>query len=58
LGYRMHPFVLLPLVTLPLAMRQARAVFTVLGPGLNKTLGETAQLAVLYAIAFAVGIIL
>lgn len=58
LGYGMRPTVLLSLVTLPLAVGHARAVFTVLGPSLNKTLGGTAQLAVLYAIAFAVGIVL
>jgi len=58
LGYGMRPWVLLPLVTLPLAVRHARALFTVLGPALNKTLGGVAQLAVLYAIAFAVGIVL
>ena len=58
LGYGMRPWVLLPFVTLPLAAGHARAVFTVLGPALNKTLGGTAQLAVLYAIAFAIGIVL
>jgi len=54
----MHPWVLLPFVTLPLAVRHARDLFTVLGPALNKTLGGTAQLAVLYALAFALGIVL
>lgn len=58
LGYGMHAWVLLPFVTLPLAVRHTRALFTVLGPALNKTLGGTAQLAVLYALAFAVGIVL
>lgn len=58
LGYGLRPWVLLPLLTLPLAVRHARAVWTVLGPRLNKTLGGTAQLAVLYALAFAVGILL
>ena len=58
LAYGMRPFVLLPLLTLPLAVQHARAVWTVVGPHLNKTLGGTAQLAVLYALAFAVGIIL
>ena len=47
LGFGMSPWVLLPLLTLPLAVRHARAVWTVLGPRLNKTLGGTAQLAVL-----------
>ncbi len=56
LGYR--PGVLLAWLTLPLAYRQTRAVFTVLGPALNKTLAGTAQLAVAYALALAVGVIL
>lgn len=55
LGYR--PGVLLAWLTLPLAYRQARAVFTILGPALNKTLAGTAQLAVAYAAALAVGMI-
>ena len=38
-------------VTLPLAVRLAHAVFTILGPALNKTLAGTAELTVLYAIA-------
>jgi 1,4-dihydroxy-2-naphthoate octaprenyltransferase len=58
LGFDMRPWVLLPLLTIPLAARQARAVLIVLGPALNKTLAGTAQLAVVYAVAFAVGIIL
>jgi 1,4-dihydroxy-2-naphthoate octaprenyltransferase len=57
LGYGMRPWVLLPLLTLPLAVRLTRSVLTVLGPQLNKTLGGTAQLAVLYALAFAAGIV-
>ena len=56
LGYR--PGVLSTWLTLPLAYRQARAVFTILGPALNKTLAGTAQLAVLYTLAFAIGLAL
>lgn len=55
LGYR--PGVMLAWLTLPLAYRHTRAVFTVLGPALNKTLAGTAQLAVAYAGALAVGMI-
>ncbi len=58
LGFSLEPSVLLPLLTLPLAWRQVRAVFTVTGPALNKTLGGTAQLAVWYALAFAAGLVL
>ncbi len=57
LGLGMRPWVLAPLLTLPLAARQVRAVLTVLGPGLNKTLAGTAQLAVWYALAFAAGML-
>ncbi len=56
LGY--HPGVLLTWLTLPWAVRQARALFTILGPALNKTLAGTAQLVILYASAFAVGVVL
>jgi 1,4-dihydroxy-2-naphthoate octaprenyltransferase len=58
LGFGLRPWVLLPLLTLPLAVRHARALLHVLGPALNKTLAGTAQLAVIYALAFAVGLIL
>ncbi len=49
LGFGMRPWVLLPLLTIPLAAQQARAVLTVLGPALNKTLAGTARLAAVYA---------
>ncbi len=58
LGFRLEAWVLLPLLTLPLAGQQVRAVFTVTGPALNRTLGGTAQLAVWYALAFAAGLVL
>ncbi len=48
LGFR--PGVLLAWLTLPLAICQTRAVFTILGPALNQTLAGTAQLAVAYAL--------
>lgn len=52
------PWVMLAWLTLPLAVRHARAVFTVLGPALNKTLAGAAQLTVLYAIALAAGLVI
>jgi 1,4-dihydroxy-2-naphthoate octaprenyltransferase len=58
LGYGFRVWVLLPLVTLPLAWRQLRPVWTILGPALNRTLAGTAQLAVWYAVALAVGVVL
>ena len=58
LGLGLAPWVMLAWLTLPLAFRLARAVFTILGPALNKTLAGTAQLTVLYAIALAVGLVM
>jgi 1,4-dihydroxy-2-naphthoate polyprenyltransferase len=54
----MTPWVMLTWFTLQMALVQVRAVRTVLGPALNKTLDGTAQLAVLYAIALAMGLLL
>jgi 1,4-dihydroxy-2-naphthoate octaprenyltransferase len=58
LGLGLRPTVLLPLLTLPLAIRLIRTVLDVLGPPLNRALAGTAQLAVWYAIALAVGMVL
>lgn len=58
LGLGMELWVLLPLLTLPLAARQVREVQTILGPALNRTLAGAAQFAVLYAVALAVGVLL
>lgn len=52
------PWVILPLLTLPLAVRQARAVSTVTGRALNPLLGGTARLQLLFGLLFAAGIIL
>jgi len=51
-------WVLLPLVTLPLAVRLTRRVFAAEGPALNRALGGTAQLLALYGALFALGLIL
>jgi 1,4-dihydroxy-2-naphthoate octaprenyltransferase len=56
LGFGLQPWALLPFLTLPLAVRLARGVLTVSGPALNRTLAGTAQLAVWFAVALAVGI--
>jgi len=58
LGMGTGPWVLLPLLTLPLAGRSIHAILTVLGPPLNRALADAAQLAVLYALCLAVGLIL
>ncbi len=56
LAFAMRPTVLLPLLTLPLAVPLIHTVLTVLGPPLNRTLAGTAQLAVIFAVALAVGL--
>jgi 1,4-dihydroxy-2-naphthoate polyprenyltransferase len=58
LGLGLRAIVLLPVLTLPLAIRLMRTVTSVLGPPLNQALAGTAQLAAWYAVAFAVGLVL
>jgi 1,4-dihydroxy-2-naphthoate octaprenyltransferase len=58
LALDLRPIVLLPVLTLPLALRLVRTVLSVVGPPLNRALAGTAQLAVLFALAFAIGIVL
>jgi 1,4-dihydroxy-2-naphthoate octaprenyltransferase len=48
----------LVLLTLPLAIRLLRSVYTDQGRALNKTLAGTGQLALFYALAFAAGVLL
>lgn len=59
LGYDLSPIVLLPLVSLPLALPLIRTLFsTTEGPILNKTLAGTARLALVYSILFSIGLFL
>jgi 1,4-dihydroxy-2-naphthoate polyprenyltransferase len=58
LFFDQRAWVLLPLLTLPLAIRLWQDVLHTLGPALNRTLAGTAQLAFVYSIAFAVGLML
>ena len=51
-------WILLPWLTLPIAIGLLQAVFTMLGPALNKSLAGTARLAALFAALLALGIIL
>jgi 1,4-dihydroxy-2-naphthoate octaprenyltransferase len=57
-AFELRPWVLLPLLTLPLAYSLTRTVLTILGPALNKALAGTARLAVLFAALFSLGLIL
>ena len=49
---------LLPWLTLPLALRLTRTLYTTTGPALNKTLADTAQLALIFGLLFALGLLL
>jgi 1,4-dihydroxy-2-naphthoate polyprenyltransferase len=57
-SFNQSAWVLLPLLTLPLAVRLVRTVFTTLGPELNRTLAGTAQLALLYSVTLGLGLLL
>lgn len=58
LGAAQKPWVLLPWLTLPLALLLLRAVFTAQGKILNSTLAGTARLSLLFSILFAGGLLL
>jgi 1,4-dihydroxy-2-naphthoate octaprenyltransferase len=58
LFFGQRAWILLPFLTLPLAIRLSQTVFTTLGPALNRTLAGTSQLALLYSLAFAAGLLL
>jgi 1,4-dihydroxy-2-naphthoate polyprenyltransferase len=59
LAFAMSPWVLLALLSLPLAVRLARTVLTAAdGPAMNQALAGTAQLLAVYGLLLAVGIIL
>jgi len=58
LFFGQRAWILLPFLTLPLGLRLVQAVFTTLGPALNRTLAGTSQLALLYSVAFAAGLLL
>lgn len=57
LGYKFDLWVLLPLLSLPLAVRLTRTVSTTEGPALNRALGGTAQLLALYGGLMSLGLI-
>lgn len=51
-------FILLPLISLPLAVRLVKMLFTLKGTQLNKTLELTAKFSAIFGLLFAIGIIL
>jgi 1,4-dihydroxy-2-naphthoate octaprenyltransferase len=56
--YNQSLFVFLPFLTLPIAIRLIRMIFTFKGEELNKTLELTAKLSAFYGFLFAVGILI
>lgn len=56
LWLRRAPWALLPLATLPLALRLARTLATTEGRALNPLLVRTAKLLLLYGVLFAIGL--
>jgi len=58
LGMDKAAWILLPWLTLPLALPLVRAVFTTQGKLLNRTLAGTARLSLLYSVLLAAGVLL
>ncbi|MCX7669936.1 MAG: 1,4-dihydroxy-2-naphthoate polyprenyltransferase, partial [Anaerolineae bacterium] len=56
-GFGLTPWVLLPLFTLPVAVRLARIILTTEGVALNRALADTARLVIWFAAALAAGIV-
>ncbi|PKL83877.1 MAG: 1,4-dihydroxy-2-naphthoate polyprenyltransferase [Ignavibacteriae bacterium HGW-Ignavibacteriae-3] len=56
--FKKELFVFLPLLSLPLAIKLIRMIYTLRGRELNKTLELTAKLSALYGLLFAAGILL
>lgn len=52
------PFIFLPFLSLPMAIKLIKMIFSYKGEQLNKTLELTAKLSAIYAILFAIGILL
>lgn len=53
-----HPWILLPLLSLPLAIVRARSISHKTGRELNALLGQTGQLLMIFGILYAIGITL
>jgi 1,4-dihydroxy-2-naphthoate octaprenyltransferase len=58
LGGEAPPWCLLPLLSLPLAWRCGQLVFTADGRDLNKGLGQTAMLALIFSLLLATGLVM
>jgi len=58
LEYDLGPAVLLPLLSLPLAVRRASSVYSAKGKELNSVLAATAQLSLQFSLLLSIGILL
>lgn len=58
LGFDRGAAVLLPLLSLPLAVKRAYTLYTVTGTALNASLAATAQLSLIYSLLLSLGLIL
>lgn len=56
--FKKSVFVFIPLFSLPLAIKLVRMIYTLKGKDLNKTLELTAKLSGIYALLFAIGILI
>lgn len=56
--YKNSPIVFLPLLSLPVAIKLIKMIFTLRGRELNKTLELTAKLSAIYGALFAAGILI
>ncbi len=56
--YKQSYFVFLPLLSIPLAVKLVKMIYTLDGKELNKTLELTAKLSGIYGILFAIGIVI
>jgi 1,4-dihydroxy-2-naphthoate octaprenyltransferase len=54
----LNPWMLLPLISVPLAWRTARVVMVLTGSVLNESLAMTARLSLIYGVLLAAGIVL
>ena len=58
LGFERGPAVLLPLLSLPLAVKRAIDIYNATGSALNPLLGATAQLSLRYSLLLSIGLLL
>ncbi len=57
IGFDRAPTVLLPLLSLPLAMQRAYSMYTETGTALNSLLAATTQLTLFYSLLFSIGVL-